>query len=466
MQSRARRGLTSLIALCIPLAALTAPPSAFAETAKPSPPSIIAPAVPAAPSERPVRIALGRSTGAAVVTAAGGLTVVAGGAVQKQLPAGQSAQISLVSGKIQVPGLPTAFAPPVRLVPWPTPPTPNYIAYNKRTYRGEIEITVSPVDKSLLVINVVNLEDYLLSVVPREMPSTWPLEALKAQAVAARTYSLTHIGQHKAEGFDMVNTTANQDYGGVAAETPRAGQAVAGTKGRVLTFGLDLALTYYFSSSGGYTENNEVVWGGIPIAYLRAMPDFDRLPGNDYYAWRYTFTPAQVTQKFRTAGYDLGGLVGIVPVGTVSASGRPSQWQVTGANRTVTIKSADFRQALDMPGLVRSVSLKLAGYVSANRTLAAADSVYVMGADRVSRPRLMRDNFLVGNGRTPILTASSAAIVGPPIWQEGGVEVVGGGRGHALGLSQWGANGLAVLGKTYDQILTYYYQGTKVAPLA
>lgn len=463
------RGLTILVAISILSAALTAPPSAFAETTQPTtttPALTLAPPVPAPAAERPVRIRLGRSSTGVTVGATGGLTIVAGGAVVKQLPAGQSAQLTLVSGKVQVAGLTTPVAPPVRLVPTATPPTPNYSVYNSRTYRGEIEITISPVNQALQVINVVNLEDYLLGVVPWEMPSSWPLEALKAQTVAARTYTLTHLGKNAAEGFDMVNTTDDQVYGGVPAETPRTSQAVAGTKGLVLTFGGKLAGTYYFSSSGGYTENNEVVWGGIPIAYLRAVPDFDDLPGNEYFSWRYYFTMSEFAQKLRSASYDVGDVAGIAPAGVRSISGRPPQWQVAGGNRIVTIKAADFRGALGLPGLVRTVVIRPSGYVSSNRTLASADPVYVMGADRTPRQRPMRDNYLVGNSRTPGLPTTAAAVVGPPVWQEGGVEVVGGGRGHALGLSQWGANGLAVLGKTYDQILTYFYQGTKVVPSA
>jgi len=323
-------------------------------------------------------------------------------------------------------------------------------------------VLISPKDSRLSVVNVVNLEEYLQGVVPREMPYTWPLEALKAQTVAARTYSLTHLGEYRDEGFDMVPTTANQDYGGVPAESPMTTQAVAGTKGRVLTFSGGLAGTYYFSSSGGYTENKEVVWGGTPVAYLRAVPDFDNLPGNSWYSWRRSYTLAEFGQKLKNASYDVGDVTAVAPSGAISTSGRPTLWQVTGAAGTVTIKTPNLRTALGVPGLVRSVIFKLSGYVSSARTLASGDSVYVMGADRTPKARPLRDSFLVGYGGTPSVAQSTAAVVGPPMWQESGVEVLGGGNGHAIGLSQWGAHGLALLGKNYDQILTYFYQGTKV----
>lgn len=172
----------------------------------------------------------------------------------------------------------------------------------KGVYRGSLEIRASGVPGRLNAINAIDVETYLRGVIARESPSSWPLEALKAQAIAARSYALTT--QVRGNGFDAYDDTRSQVYGGVKAETARTDQAVAATANEVVLHRGEIAQTFFFSTSGGHTENNEFSFlGGTPEPYLRGVPDpYERSAGSRYHRW---------TRKFsnRAIQAELGGLV-------------------------------------------------------------------------------------------------------------------------------------------------------------
>jgi stage II sporulation protein D len=176
------------------------------------------------------------------------------------------------------------------------------VALGGRAYRGAIEVRVAKVPGKLNAINAVELEDYVRGVISKESPSSWPLEALKAQAVAARSYAIST--PVRGAGFNQYADTRSQVYGGVAAETARTNQAVAETALQVVMFRGAVAQTFFFSTSGGHTENNENSFlGGTPEPYLRGVPDPNEAQaGSPYHAW---------TRKFSQGGLqaELGGLV-------------------------------------------------------------------------------------------------------------------------------------------------------------
>lgn len=454
----------ALAALLLTLSALGIPSAEANETG-----------VPALPLD-PVRIGLGRSQGVAEVMAPYGLHVADPAGVYLQAAPGQVVKATLADGHVKVEGVERSFTS-VRLVPVPrglsNPSDPasdpiNPIMYNGRIYRGEIEVLISSRDGRLSVINVVNMEEYLFGVVPREMFRTWPAEALKAQAVAARTYAAQSSGtaaQYKNEGFDMVDTPASQAYGGIRAEYRETSEAVLATKGEVLTLGGSPVVTYYHSSSGGHTENNEVIWtGGVPVSYLRGVTDYDNLPGNARYQWRYSYTPQQFAQELRTAGYDLGTILKVEPAGLIGASGRPSHWTITGTKGSPrTLTNQQLREALGTPSTIREVTVRpTAGEASLTRTYMPAEQVSVVAADGKAVTRPAQGSAIVGAGGTTATGGSRVVAAGPTTLQPAGVAVEGGGFGHAVGMSQWGAHGLAQQGKSYGEILTHYYQGTKV----
>jgi len=141
----------------------------------------------------------------------------------------------------------------------------------KGAYRGALHIRPSSVPGRVNAINALGVDAYVQGVVALESPSSWPLNALRAQAVVARSYGLaSSVG---GRGFDLYDTTSSQVYGGLRAETARTNQAVRDTKMQVVKHKGKVAQTFFFSTSGGHTENNEFVFGGKPIPYLRGVKD-------------------------------------------------------------------------------------------------------------------------------------------------------------------------------------------------
>lgn len=146
----------------------------------------------------------------------------------------------------------------------------GFLCSKKAWYRGNFLITNW--GNGLTLINDVDLEDYLKGVVPSEMPSKWNIEALRAQAIAARSYAVATktAGKHASKGFDLIDTTADQAYGGASAEKTRTSQAVEDTKGIVLVQDKKVLPTYYHASSGGQTK----VWNS-GSSFLQSVPSFD-----------------------------------------------------------------------------------------------------------------------------------------------------------------------------------------------
>ncbi len=150
--------------------------------------------------------------------------------------------------------------------------TPGFVSAKNRWYRGTL--IVRKVNGKLTVINNIPLEEYLLGVVPSEMPSSWHSEALKAQAVAARSYAVANLGKQSRYGFDLKDNTEDQAYGGASAETARARTAVEQTAGIVITQNKEVVPAFYCASAGGKTVNAGKIWSK-DLPYLRSVPSFD-----------------------------------------------------------------------------------------------------------------------------------------------------------------------------------------------
>lgn len=148
----------------------------------------------------------------------------------------------------------------------------GFVSAKGKWYRGYL--IVQNKNKKLTVINDVELEDYLKGVVPSEMPSGWELEALKAQAVAARSYALANLGKRASSGYDLKDTPEDQAYGGASVETIKTNEAVASTSGLVLTYNMKVVPAYYSASAGGQTINASAVWGN-DLPFVRSVPSYD-----------------------------------------------------------------------------------------------------------------------------------------------------------------------------------------------
>jgi stage II sporulation protein D len=207
----------------------------------------------------------------------------------------------------------------------------------KRRYRGSIQVDVT--GAKLRAINVVGLEPYLYGVVPSEMPYTWHPEALKAQAVAARSYALAT--RKTGAAFDLYPDTRSQVYLGIDHEKPSTNAAVDATAGKVVLYEGQVAKTFFFSTSGGRTASAEDVWGS-PVPYLVSVPDpYDSI--SPYHDWGpFTFTGLKLAKLLKMPGR----VVDLQP--EVNSSGRIRTLNVVGTKRTAALPGGDLRKRLGL----------------------------------------------------------------------------------------------------------------------
>jgi len=212
------------------------------------------------------------------------------------------------------------------------------------TYRGVIEI-VSATNGGIYTINHIYLEDYLRGVVPSEMSANWNEEALKAQAIAARNYAYKSL--NSASNYDICDTQACQVYLGYNHEFTSTDLAITKTKGEFLYYGSDLVTAYYFSSSGGWTENNENVWGGAPIPYLRGVPSLGE--SSPYNSWNTATMSKENIQNIlnsnsKTSVGDLQKLA----ITKRGVSGRVMAIKITGSDGEKTVSGNTFKTILNL----------------------------------------------------------------------------------------------------------------------
>ena len=299
----------------------------------------------------------------------------------------------------------------------------------QRGYRGRLQVLVG--GSGLRAINHVGLESYLPSVVGSEMPASWPQAALRAQAVAARTYALRQ--RKPADPFDLSATVSSQVYKGVDAETPSTREAVLSTRGQVLMYGSSLANAVFHSSSGGATENSGDLWSQ-QLPYLVSVPDFDQ--ASPVQAWQQRLEPEQLQQAFA----EIGGAQRIDVLSTTS-TGRVRQARVSGPSGTLVVSGAQLRSRLGLRSTM--VRFELVPSELAASELAALPPL-----------PLLPEQYEVGGFQPQVQLPLPSLLA------------VGRGYGHGVGMSQWGALGLAQRGQSYDQILRHYYRGTELRPYA
>lgn len=283
-------------------------------------------------------------------------------------------------------------------------PTENsLIKIDKKDYRGGIEILRD--DKGgLLVINELDVEEYLKGVLNEEISAKWHPESIKAQAIVARTYALYQKENRKDNPYHMEATTADQVYGGARNEDERTNKAVEYTRGIVLTYDGKLAKAFYHSISGGITEDVTDVWGGEGNSYLKSIKcDFDKDAPN--YEWETEIDAVDLEIALLKNGIKVDGILSIEPL-SFTSSGRVAELQIRHRNGIEKISGVDFR--------------KIIGYETIRSTL-----------------------FRIKNG-------------------EGSFIIYGKGSGHGVGLCQWGAKGMAEKGYSYIDILKYYYPGIEI----
>jgi stage II sporulation protein D len=280
---------------------------------------------------RDVRVLLAEGRQAVTVSSTVPFSALDGAGTVHKLPAGPL----VLRAKLVLPTAdgPLSAAPP--LVVRPGKATP--LSLDGRQYRGRLEIV--PQGRFLRVVNVVPLEIYLQGVVANEMPHTWPLAALKAQSVAARSYALANLV--KGKPFDLYADVRSQVYQGVAGERPRTSEAVRVTAGQVVLYDGELATTFYYSSSGGRTASAADVFG-TEIPYLVSKPDpWDK--ASPYHTWGPILFGARTLQsKLNLDARVLDG------AGTATASGRLRSFTVQTVTGSTKMPAALLRTSLGL----------------------------------------------------------------------------------------------------------------------
>ncbi|MBO4954379.1 MAG: SpoIID/LytB domain-containing protein, partial [Clostridia bacterium] len=225
--------------------------------------------------------------------------------------------------------------------------TDGVLEYESREYRGELVLHPSP-DGAIVVVNRLDVESYLCGVLPYEMSTGWPLEALKAQAVAARNYVANNVGKHRSNGFDLCNTTHCQVYRGKTGEAEDCTQAVFDTAGVYLYYDGKPAQTFYFSSSGGKTENVKDVWGSS-FPYLVSVEDtYEKTEDIPSANWQYALSTAALTEKF--SNYKIGTIKDIVITSTTDG-GRAKTLSISGSSGVKELKATDFRSLIGVSAI-------------------------------------------------------------------------------------------------------------------
>jgi Sporulation protein and related proteins len=269
-----------------------------------------------------IRVLLANTT-SVTISSTGPWKLKAGSAAATTMPAGKVTLNPQLKFKLPDGTEPETFTGPLTF----TAATPLVF---KKPYRGTFTVTSD--GKKITLVNTVPLEQYLYAVVPSEMPKTWLPEALKTQAVAARSYALA---VRKTSGpFDVYDDTRSQVYGGVNAESPSTTAAVDATVGGVLTYGGKIAITYFFSTSGGRTAAINDVWKSAPVPYLVSVADpYDSL--SPYHDWGpLAFTPAKLKKVLKVPGrlLDVQTMVNRSQrVDSVHAIGEKGEHVLTGA---------------------------------------------------------------------------------------------------------------------------------------
>ncbi len=281
----------------------------------------------------------------------------------------------------------------------------GFITLNGRHFRGGMDIYRQK-DQTLLIINHVDVEDYLQGVLYHEVSHRWPIEVLKAQAVAARTYAIYQAAVSASKDFDLTSDVFSQVYGGATSEKKRTNEAVSMTRGEILIWDNKVFPPYFHATCGGQTLSSRELWNidvpplaGVKCSYCVDSP---------HYYWRASVVKEEAIQKLKRAGYRLKDIDGI-EVSRTDPAGRALDLILLHPQGEMQLSANVFRLALG-PNQIRS----------------ALFTVEIQNQQIVFRGR---------------------------------------GWGHGVGMCQWGAYGMARQGKKMEEILAQYYPGAEIVKI-
>ena len=278
------------------------------------------------------------------------------------------------------------------------------IRINGKSYRGIFDFY--PSEKGLLVVNELPVEEYLVGLINCEISSLWPIEAIKAQAVIARSYAIYQKDSRRGSLYHLESSVMDQVYDGIDIEDSRAARGVTETEGEVLVAGSSVIQAFYHSSCGGHTEAAKNVWGadidylqGVECRYCLTAPNL---------RWEVTLPLKKIEQQLKAAGH-LTGTISDIRESEPNRSGRLQSLTIVGSRGVATISAVNFRKAIGY-GVIKSTNM----------------AISVRGDD---------------------------------------ARFSGAGNGHGVGLCQWGSKQRAADGFNYREILASYYPGVRIEKL-
>lgn len=284
--------------------------------------------------------------------------------------------------------------------------TDNSITVNGKSYRRAVKLWKE--GSGILVVNEIRMEDYLKGVLPLEASASWPMEALKTQAIASRTYALFQTIMKKDQKFAMSKDVLSQVYGGKESEHAQTNLAVESTRGEILTFDKKIFPAYFHSTCGGKTTQAEYAWDVEPNKALRGI-DCNFCWASKHYRWSSTYTAADILKRLKVKGVKMGEISDI-QVGEMDKSGRARSFIVVHSQGQIKFHSNDFRLWMD--------------------------------------PMKFKSTLILSIDKT-----------------KAGFVFRGKGWGHGVGVCQFGMRQLAKLGYTDNQILEYYYPGSEITKI-
>ncbi len=344
----------------------------------------------------------------------------------------------------------------------------------QKRYSGKLNLYI--LDSEILVINILGIEKYLSSVVGSEMPAKWPLEALKAQAIASRTYALKQKGNSL---YDIDSTNKNQVYSGLEARTYKTTRAVRSTRSLVLTYKNKLINALFHSSSGGMTENSQDVWKN-EYPYLSSVKDFDK--NNPKLRWQKKFSNEELKSLFPK----IGGIKKI-EILNITNTGRVKNVKLLGYYGSDQMSGVDIRKRMNLKSnFVRFKFIEDNEIESNNNNskllstnkfedepfyhiVKAGDSLnniahkYNVNVYEIIDLNSIKDSSLININQKLLIPRNSS---NTSLTAEKILVVSGQGSGHGVGMSQWGARYMASKGQKAEGILKHFYKGVRIKPFS
>ena len=344
----------------------------------------------------------------------------------------------------------------------------------QKRYSGKLNLYI--LDSEILVINILGIEKYLSSVVGSEMPAKWPLEALKAQAIASRTYALKQKGNSL---YDIDSTNKNQVYSGLEARTYKTISAVRSTRSLVLTYKNKLINALFHSSSGGMTENSQDVWKN-EYPYLSSVKDFDK--NNPKLRWQKKFSNEELKSLFPK----IGGIKKI-EIQNLTNTGRVKNVKLLGYYGSDQLSGVEIRKRMNLKSnFVRFKFIEdneiesnnnnskllttnkfedepLSYFVKPGDSLNDIAYKYNVSVYEIIDLNSIKDSSLIKINQKLLIPRNSS---NTSYTIEKILVVSGSGSGHGVGMSQWGAKYMASKGQKAEKILKHFYKGVRIKPFS